>query len=198
MNILGHLFFSNHNLELMHANLFGDFMKGTHFERFSVDIQNGIKLHREIDNFMDTHPAVRATSAVLSIDLPKVAGIALDLYFDHFLVKHWSTYDDVELSTFLNAFYHSSVVKDDFPSAEFHRMLYYLKGEKWISSYGDLAGIEQACKGVSRRISFPNALVNGRMVLEKHYQLIEKTFFVYMQDAIVHFNKYKAEHGIIE
>jgi acyl carrier protein phosphodiesterase len=42
----------------MLANLFGDFVKGSKFNHFSVKIQEGIILHRKIDSFIDQHKDV--------------------------------------------------------------------------------------------------------------------------------------------
>lgn len=188
MNFLGHIFFSNDDLDLMHANLFGDFIKGSNLEAFTPEIRNGIILHRSIDSFIDQHHAVKLLSRKLSSELPKVAPIAIDLFFDHFLFNNWSMYHNGDLAKLLNDFYNYKIDKNSYPNDRFHFMLKYLKSEKWISSYGTLEGIGQACKGVSNRISFPNALVNGQVVLEKNYLEIESTFHVFMKDALDKFN----------
>ena len=59
MNYLGHLYFSKNDFELMYYNLFGDFVKGSDLSRFPIKIQEGIRLHREIDHYIDHHPYVR-------------------------------------------------------------------------------------------------------------------------------------------
>ncbi len=85
MNFLGHLYFSDNKQELMLNNLFGDFVKGKDISRYPIEIQQGITLHRKIDNFIDRHPLVLELSHKLFADLPKVSAIAIDLFFDHLL-----------------------------------------------------------------------------------------------------------------
>jgi acyl carrier protein phosphodiesterase len=76
VNYLGHLFFSKNDTELMLANLYGDFVKGSNLEAYTESVQTGIRLHRSIDNFIDTHPDVLELKRLLYEDLPKVSGIA--------------------------------------------------------------------------------------------------------------------------
>jgi len=71
----------------MNANLYGDFVKGRDYSKYPLIIQGGITLHREIDDFIDHHPLVLELLHELYAPLPKVAGIAIDLYFDHLLTS---------------------------------------------------------------------------------------------------------------
>ena len=190
MNFLGHLYFSNGDQELMHANLFGDFVKGGNLEKYAPIVQHGVRLHRAIDSFMDQHPAVKELAHVLSPDLPKVSGIALDLFFDHFLSKHWSDFHPEPLQEFLDRFYQYPTNSELYANERFLDMMSKMKRGKWISTYDTVEGIGKICEGVSQRISFPNALKKGRIVLEEQYDLIEKIFRIYMKDAIIYFDSH--------
>ena len=59
-------------------------------------------LRRRIDYYIDNHPSVKAAN--LYQELPKIAGIAIDLYFDHLLAIHWNNYHDKPLEL-LDDFY---------------------------------------------------------------------------------------------
>lgn len=187
MNFLGHIYFSNNDLELMHSNLFGDFVKGKNLDMYVSEVQKGIVLHRKIDSYIGQHQGVKNLSKQLSPSLPKVASIAIDIFFDYFLSKHWSRFHSVERNEFLSAFYNYKINEEQYPDELFLQTLFRLKKGKWLSEYVHLDGIEMACIGVSRRISFPNSLMNGRMVLENNYKLIEEIFLEYMEDAVNHF-----------
>jgi acyl carrier protein phosphodiesterase len=187
MNYLGHLFLSNNDTELMLSNLFGDFVKGKDLSQFRAKTQEGITLHRAIDNYIDTHPAVVELLHVLYPKLPKVSGIAVDLFFDHLLAKNWDKYHTESLGTFLNAFYSGLNTENEEFTAEFKHMIYHMVKVNWISYYPQLNGLEKALNGVSSRISFSNELKNGLPVFLENQSLIESTFEIYMKDAIVHF-----------
>jgi len=183
MNFLGHLYFSNDNLDLMVANLFGDFIKGKKYLDYSDNIQKGVILHRKIDYYIDTHQEVKELRLKLYSELPKVAGVAIDLYFDHLLAVHWNKYHRHSYMEFLNRFYshHSSFEAELSP--DFRLFLSVLRTRKWMDHYPTSYGLNRLCQGVSSRISFPNSLGKAPIVLEKHKTEVSKVFYQYMEDA---------------
>ena len=187
MNFLGHLYFSNNDLELMQANLYGDFVKGKDYTNLPQKLQEGVTLHRKIDHYIDHHPDVVELVHLLQNDLPKVAAIAVDIFFDHLLAKNWSKFHSIDFESFVNNFYQSIDTSTNFYSEKFQFMLRKMQEDNWLLSYKDLEGLNLSCQGVSRRISFDNQLKNGLSVFLKHEVEIEKTFFIYMKDAISYF-----------
>jgi acyl carrier protein phosphodiesterase len=188
VNYLGHLFLSNNRLEIMRPNLFGDFVKGNKFDHFPEIVVEGIRLHREIDSFIDNHPSVIDLLHVLYPKLPKVAGIAVDLYFDHILARDWRFYSDLTLTDFTLNFFSYEDKNEDYFSKEFKELLRIIEKGKWLINYETIDGLEFACKGLSSRISFENELKNGVNVFHENKDLIETTFNVFMKDAIKKFN----------
>jgi len=188
MNYLGHLYFSYDDVELMHANLFGDFVKGSNLDRYTSQVKQGILLHRQIDSYIDQHPTVKQLVLALYPALPKVAPVAVDIYFDHFLSVYWKEFHHESLINFLTRFYTHTINDIHFPDDHFLYVIRRIKNEQWLSSYADTSVIKQVCIGVSKRISFPNALVLGGTVLNDHYQMIERAFFSFMDDARKHFS----------
>jgi acyl carrier protein phosphodiesterase len=188
MNFLGHLYFSNNELELMQANLFGDFVKGKDYTHLPPKIQQGVTLHRKIDNYIDNHPAVIDLTHLLFEPMPKVAGIAVDLFFDHLLAKNWNKFHHQEIEEFINQFYNSINTSTFHYSEHFQFMLLKMQEDNWLLSYKNLEGLNLSCKGVSSRISFDNNLKNGVQVFQKYEIEIEKAFFTYMEDAIHFFS----------
>jgi acyl carrier protein phosphodiesterase len=189
MNFLGHLYFSNDDKDLMLANLFGDFVKGSKFNHFSAKIQEGIILHRKIDSFIDQHNDVFELKLLLYQDLPKVAGVAVDLFFDHLLAKTWKMHHIKEYETFLNDFYiHDSAIENDLPQ-DFKQFITLFRERKWLNHYPTSFGLEKSCEGVSRRISFTNKLAEAPEIFYKRENEIEAVFQKYMLDAKTHFAK---------
>ena len=172
----------------MVANLYGDFVKGKDLGIYPPKVREGIVLHRSIDNFIDTHPVVLNLLHELYPQLPKVASIAVDLYFDHLLAKHWASYHSKPLDEFLANFYSNAVY--DLPefSPSFKKMMQMLIEMNWISYYPTLEGLDKACRGVSSRISFPNELKNGARFFIEHEQKILTAFELFMKDAVDFFN----------
>jgi len=188
MNYLGHLYFSGNDLKLMHANLFGDFVKGTNLSSYMPYVREGIILHRQIDSYIGSHYKVKQLVLSLYPFLPKVAGVAVDIYFDHFLSIHWDKFHNENIDSFLTKFYTHPINSDHFPNSHFLYVIFRIKTEQWLSGYDQIKVIQQVCRGVSNRISFPNALVHGGQVLKEHYTNIENAFFDYMNDAKLYFS----------
>lgn len=193
MNFLGHLYFSNDNTQLMYANLFGDFVKGKDLSKYPNLIQSGILLHREIDSYIDHHPIVIELLHHLYPLLPKVSGIAVDLYFDHLLAKNWESYHQTIYKDFVQRFYDSQIDNQVGYSKEFVQFMGILKERDWISHYPTFDGLTKACQGLSSRISFQNTLGGAPDVYLANESLIEKTFEHFMDEAIVHFKDYHAQ-----
>lgn len=187
MNLLGHLYFSNNDLNLMVANLFGDFIKGKKYLDYSKNVQKGVILHRQIDYFIDTHPEVKKLRLKLYNELPKVAGVAIDLYFDHLLAIHWNKYHTSSYSDFLNRFYDFQSIFEAELSVDYRLFLSVLRKRKWIDHYPTSYGLNRLCKGVSSRISFPNALGEAPRVFTNHQLEISMVFHQFMADAKIEF-----------
>lgn len=196
MNYLGHLYFSNNDTELMYANIFGDFVKGKDLSRYPKKIQKGIRLHRTIDDYIDHHPAVIELMHELYAPLPKIAGIAIDLYFDHLLAINWSDYHNLPLDDFIEKFQTASIDREPYDKEFFWTVLSKMKEEEWLHHYQTTYGLTKACQGLSARISFPNVLHTAPQVFEENTQKIETCFHIFMTDAVPFYRDYYAENGL--
>lgn len=183
MNYLGHLYFSGDNLELMYANLYGDHFKGSDYKDLPEIIIKGIKLHRSIDNYIDHHPLVVQLMQTIYSELPKVTGIAIDLFFDHLLAKNWNRFHKLPLNSFLSKFYEYEAINTPYFSSDFNTLISNMKMSRWLNYYPDFEGLKKACQGVSSRLSFPNKLGMATEVYLKHEEDIEACFYAYMSDA---------------
>jgi acyl carrier protein phosphodiesterase len=187
MNFLGHLYFSNNNATLQVANLFGDFVKGSDLSTYPESVQEGIILHRQIDTFIDHHPAVLELLRELYPHLPKVSGIAVDLYFDHLLARNWSDYHPTPLREFTSQFYLACHELPEHYPIEFRFVLAKMEHDDWLYEYRNFSGLVMACSGLSKRIRFQNNLHKAPEVFLNLKERIEEVFDHFMQDAILKF-----------
>ena len=189
MNLLGHLYFSNDDKELMYANLLGDYVKGSNLDQFPAEVRSGILLHRQIDQFIDHHPDVIVLMRSLYAELPKVTGISIDLFFDHLLARNWHQFHQESLEKFLKNFYDYEPLHFESYSTEFQEFVVLLKANKWISHYPTRYGLERMSEGVSERISFPNSLNKAPLVFDRHKEAVTSCFYSFMLDANKHFGR---------
>ena len=190
MNYLGHLFFSDNDVELMYANIYGDFIKGSRLSHHPRIVQNGIKLHRAIDSYIDNHPKVLELKKALSSDLPKISGIAIDLYFDHILAMNWESHSSETLQNFTQNFHSHDFDVEKFDNQHFLLLIAKMKSDNWLTNYQYHHGLEFACRGLSKRISFSNQLYVAPSIFTAFRKDIEQTFNDFMTDAEPHFKQY--------
>lgn len=167
----------------MYANLFGDTVKGKNFQHLPDKVQQGILLHRKIDDYIDRHPGTLELKRTLFKELPKVSGVAIDLFFDHLLAKNWSVYSKVPYNEYLENFYQYNPIHWNDYTDSFREFIMVMRDRKWINYYPLNEGLIKSCQGVSSRISFPNELYKAPESFFKHEQEISKVFHVFMSDA---------------
>lgn len=174
----------------MYANLFGDFVKGTNYGHYPRTIQNGIKLHRKIDDYIDKHPEVINLRRKLYSSLPKISGIAIDLYFDHILAANWDKFHEQQLDSFLDNFHNSEFRKEHYDIPTFLFLIDKMKEGKWLYNYKTKIGLIHACRGLSQRISFSNTLHTAPDFFTKFESEIDFAFYSFMHDAVPFFEDY--------
>jgi acyl carrier protein phosphodiesterase len=195
MNYLGHLFFSGSDKELMYANLFGDYVKGSDLSAYPLLIQKGIKLHRTIDFYIDNHDEVKKLKKVMYKWMPKVSGIAIDLLFDHLLAKNWRMHSQLEYQSFLEDFYaYQPQMFDQYPIA-FKSFIENLKKYRWMNVYHQEFGLIKMSEGVSRKISFDNKLTLLPEFYRMHERKVNGIFNLFMKDAVNYFSDFNQEEN---
>lgn len=85
MNFLAHAFLSFNDPDILTGNMISDFVKGKRKFDYPVAIQNGIYLHRQIDNFTDFHPATARAKEFFRPHYRLYSGAFIDIVYDHFL-----------------------------------------------------------------------------------------------------------------
>jgi acyl carrier protein phosphodiesterase len=105
MNYLAHLHLGGQRPGQLLGSLYGDFVKGRLQGQFVPDVEAGIRLHRSIDIYTDSHPLVGAALSRFSLTRRRYAGIVLDVFFDHCLARDWAQYADRPLELFTRDVY---------------------------------------------------------------------------------------------
>jgi len=179
---ISHIYLSYDNDQIKIGNFIADFVKGNKYKGFSDEIQKGIKLHRLIDSFTDSHPVVRKSKRRLHERYRHYDGVIIDIFMDHFLAKKWKYFSKINLVEYENNFIELLEKNTVILPAEVLRILPYLKAQLWLSSYATLQGISKTLQGVNKRtkgISKMDLAIND---LQENYGKYESDFLSFFNE----------------
>jgi acyl carrier protein phosphodiesterase len=177
MNHLAHLFLAREGTESLIGNLAGDFVKGPLGDRFTPGIREGIRQHRSIDAFTDSHPSAGEFRRLLVPTHGHYARVIADMFFDHFLARRFDEYAGEPLESFLaRTFATIDPHQDVLPGTL--RMIYpRIRDDGWLQSYREIDSIRGALRGIARRFSrqprlddAAQHLIDSRAELERHFE----------------------------
>jgi len=184
VNFLAHAYLSGTDPEIITGNFIGDFVKGNQLSNFSIPIQNGIRLHREIDYYTDHHSVVHTSKKRLQHNYHHYAGVIVDMFYDHFLAVNWDQWHHEELEQYTNSIY--SILDErklELPE-RFNYMLTFMRKRDWLSSYSGIGGIHAALNGMARRTKFKSGMETASLDLEDHYKEFETEFETFFPDIL--------------
>lgn len=191
MNYLAHLFLAENTLESRLGNLLGDFVKGNIDNLnnlYSPEIIQGIKTHQKIDRFTDQHLIFKKSKQRISQNNRRYAGVIIDIYYDHFLAKHWLNYSDEDLGLFITGIYQMlEAYKFSLPD-KLKNVLPRMIQEDWLGSYRYIKGIEQTFSRLSRRIKRTNNIAFAIDDLINNYPQLEEDFLKFFPQLIEYTN----------
>lgn len=176
MNFLAHLFLAGNNKYSIIGNFIADHVKGSSIDLYNEEIKQGIRFHRKIDQYTDSHEVVRRTIPTLRPNFHKYAGVVLDMYYDHFLGNNWERYSNESLEEFTGRIYEILRSSYDILPQRSRFMLPFMMAENWLLNYRNFEGLHQALAGISRRTTFGSGLENAVDHLKNHYELYQVSF----------------------
>lgn len=176
MNYLAHIFLADADDKNRIGNLLGDFVSKTDDATFEKSVRDGILMHRKLDCFTDSHPVFLTSKRRVSESHRRYSGILIDMFYDHFLAKHWSRYSTLSLTAFTEQFYYSLENYSEHLPDKLLNVLPDMIKENWLCSYQEIAGIEKALARISKRISKANSLATAIDELKQNYHEFEADF----------------------
>ncbi len=178
MNFLAHLHLASLAQSSLLGNLLADFVRGNPDDAFAPDIVAGIYMHRRVDVLTDGLPEVTTAKRWFRPETRRVSPITLDVMWDHFVSRHWSTLNpQIELAEFV-AHARANIVPHlpDTPP-RFINLNNYLWEERWLERYSDMAFIANVLNGMASRRPKLDALRASWQDLEDHYEPLEQLFW---------------------
>lgn len=182
MNFLAHLYLSKNNKNILIGNFIADAVKGKKYKEYPKEIQTGILLHREIDNYTDNHPVVKKSKRRLNERYKHYDGVIIDILYDHFLAKNWNNYSEIPLDVYAENIYNLlNGHLETFPD-KIQYMLPYMIEYNWLVSYSSVAGIGLVLEGMNRRTKGVSKMDLAIEDLKKYYNEFEVDFTSFFKE----------------
>lgn len=182
MNFLAHLYLSENNTNILIGNFIADHVKGSQFNNFSTEIQQGILLHREIDLFTDTHPIVKQSMKRLHERYRHYNGVIIDIFYDYFLAKNWQKYSAIPLQVYTDAVYKLfGEISSELPIKS-QNFIKYMIEYNILFHYQFHDGIEKVLNGMNYRSKGKSQMDLAINDLKEKEAEFEKDFTLFFED----------------
>lgn len=182
MNFLAHAYLSFGNDEVLVGNMISDFVKGKKQFDYTPAIQAGIRLHREIDNFTDTHPATAKAKRVFQKEYRLYSGAFIDVVYDYFLANDKNEFARNGLASFAQQTYTTLDRYYEVLPAHFQKMLFYMKEQNWLYNYREPRGIYKSFGGLVHRAKYMNDSKPAEQLFESHIELLGEQYRLFWKD----------------
>lgn len=156
MNHLAHTFLAPDSPEVRVGSILGDFTRGVDLSELPVPVMQGVRHHRAVDVFTDQHPAVLASKALFSAQRRRFAGVALDILYDHYLLRHWYRFSQADHHRFVRGMYRELATHEHLMPQPMIKVARRMVQHDWFGAYENFENIGYALDRVATRIRFPN------------------------------------------
>ena len=151
MNFLGHIFLTPNDDEILLGNFIADSVKGNPEKFYSGKIVEGIRFHRAIDEFTDSHPIVKRGVLRFRETQSKYASVVIDVIYDHILASNWNEFHGEKLGDMAQSVYQRLEAQNKHFPTSVKRYFPYMQEQNWLYNYQFEWGILKALEGLDRR-----------------------------------------------
>ena len=156
MNYLAHVFLAPDSAECRVGSILGDFSRGVDLSALPSKVQKGVRHHITVDVFTDSHAEVLASKRVFSPQRRRFSGVALDVLYDHYLLRHWQSFSSASCDAFVHQVYQELQHNEHLMPAPMVKMTRHMVRHDLFGAYQNLGSIGDALDRVAERIRFAN------------------------------------------
>lgn len=170
MNYLAHAYLSFNDPQILIGNLIADCVKGKQRYSFPEGIQQGISLHRKIDEYTDNHPVIKEIQKIYTSSAGRYKGVFLDVTFDHFLATD-SLHEPPEGWQQFSTWCYLQVDQNIGMTPDiFRRLFSYMKKEDWLYNYRHKWMMQRSFERLSHRAKYLSDDADIYSDFEQYYQ----------------------------
>lgn len=161
MNFIAHIHLSGDSPTILVGNYIADLIRPKELSTLSEEVMNGVLVHRFIDTYTDAHQINRDVLDSLYPHHRKYAPVLLDIYYDYFLIRHWSQFSTIPFSEVCERTYGVLADHLDEIPVRVQTKIENLLNKRWLeTAYGSIEGLERTFSFLKLRMSRPE-LIHG-------------------------------------
>tara|TARA_R110000751_G_scaffold35564_1_gene87359 strand:- start:75410 stop:75958 length:549 start_codon:yes stop_codon:yes gene_type:complete len=169
------------------GNFLGDFVKGSQLQHLPPEIEKGIRLHRSIDVFTDSHPLISELRQNFPSDIRRMAGVIIDIYFDYLLMQSWDNYSSTHFNKVFTQFYQQLEQFSLADNLHFNKQAERLKTHQWLNKYIHRETCFHAFSSIQNRLKNKVLFAEqAQYFVLKHSDLLESSFQQFYPECLEH------------
>jgi acyl carrier protein phosphodiesterase len=192
MNWLAHTLLSEPDVEFRIGNIAADWVKGAARLAYSAGIQRGFARHRAIDLYTDAHPLVLHSQTRILAPYRRYAGVLVDVFYDHYLIRNWAQFCDRPLRVFIDETYAQFAAHAQHLPAELNRGFDYMRRDDWLGCNATADGVAKTLARIAQRLRPGNLLAEGICTLAPNDAGFDADFIAFFPQLQQH--AYAAPH----
>lgn len=185
MNYLAHSFLTFSDGQIV-GQFLEDFIPNKDRFSFPKDIQDGITLHRAIDTFTDSHPAIHEAKKVFSPLVRLYSGAFVDVAMDYFVAN------DFSLNSLNGWKEHSLKVYRVLHQYEIwlpeslKRMLVKMEQDDWLYNYRENQGIQFSMRNVLYKAKYLETDIPVFEAFLQNKNILQQCYNEFFPDLTAH------------
>ncbi|MGL4993221.1 MAG: ACP phosphodiesterase [Bacteroidales bacterium] len=144
MNYLAHIYLSERSTQFRVGNFMADAVKGRYAHKYPHMVAQGIRTHRFIDHYTDTHPLIKGFIERMRPHFGRYSSILLDIYLDHILAKNFRHFTNSSLRLFCYRFYFAVIINYRYLPERFRRFICHFIATDRLGSYRRAQGVRES------------------------------------------------------
>jgi acyl carrier protein phosphodiesterase len=169
-------------------------VKGSQLQHLPFEIEQGIRLHRSIDVFTDSHPLIIELRQCFPSDIRRMAGVIIDIYFDYLLMQTWERFSNHHFNIVFTQFYQQLEQFSLPDNSHFCKQAERLKTHQWLNEYINIETCFLAFLSIESRLK--NKVIfakKAQSFILKHGDKLESSFQEFYPECLDHGLKF-VEH----
>ncbi|MGG1921013.1 MULTISPECIES: ACP phosphodiesterase [Chryseobacterium] len=185
MNYLAHSFLSFTDGQIV-GQFLEDFIRNRDRFSFPKEIQDGITLHRAIDTFTDSHPAIHEAKKVFAPLVRLYAGAFVDVSMDHFVARDLSLNSLAEWKAHSLHVYSVLNAHEQWLPENFKKMLVKMEQDDWLYNYREDWGIKFSIQNVLNKAKYLDKDIPVFEAFLKNKDLLQQCYDDFFPDLLAH------------